>query len=101
MAGGFLSLAGQGHGLELQAPVILSRLDNLLCEVEATLVLIPLPHLGLQAIVTHALEKVARGIVGLDGWPICQADEAKHGVGIVRSIARGKRCHVLNLNITD
>ena len=54
--------AGQGHGLELKVPVVLSRLDNLLREVKATLVLVPLSHLRLKSRVAHTFEKVAGGI---------------------------------------
>lgn len=79
--------------------MVLSCLDNLLREVKATLVFVPLSHLRLLSIVAYAFEKVAGGIVRQIGWPLCQKEVARetiHGVGMVRSIARGKRCHVLN-----
>lgn len=80
--------------------MVLSCLDNLLREVKATLVLVAQSHLRLLSIVAYAFEKVAGGIVRQIGWPLCHlkevASETIHGVGMVRSIARGKRCHVLN-----
>ena len=89
-------LDGQGHRLKLlQVSVVLSRLDNLLREVKATLVLVPLsPHRLLPIVIVRTFEKVAGGIIG---WPLCRQKEvvvvgARETVGMgVRSIARGKR----------
>ena len=42
--------------------MVLSRLDNLLREMKATLILVPLSHLRLKSRVAYAFEKVAGGI---------------------------------------